>query len=255
MKSVILSVLLSSIASATISFCPPTGNGGVAEAVSDFPTAPGNGCSQVDQQYDNLNVVGATTGGFAAGPGPAGATLFGVGTNPLSNNVGIQWSGTVGATNNWSQSVSGNINGSVWSDTITFEVKTTDGSSIDGATLLFGVLSNMSNTNFAVTESICANQSTFSANCGGLGAPVTLTIGPTTTSNQTLHLSFAAAQDFAVQLVLTFTSNHNGSNSFALDTVTTEWDSLSVAPEPATFLLLGSALVGLGLLKRRKPKA
>lgn len=248
MKLLVLLTALSPFTFATISFCPPLGNGGNPIQMSALgSTSPGNGCTQVDQQYDNMNATGSASGYSPVAPGPTGVTLFGVGTTPGTNNIGVRWSGTVGATNNWSASSSGN-GSDTWTDIITFEMKPTDGVLIDGATLTLGSLTNIARTNFTITESVCVDSSTFTC-----VSPVVLpSIGPLSTaqSGNTVHLSFAPTNDIAVQVVLSAVSTANGSKSFTLDTFTTTFDEL--VPEPSTWIGSATGLAALASLRLRR---
>jgi hypothetical protein len=80
--------------------------------------------------------------------------------------------------------------------------------------------------------------------------------GCTTTAPTTSSLSIALANSLAAATQLSFTiSRTTGSgNTITLNSISETWDQGEISPEPSTFLLLGSALAGIGALRLRMRK-
>ena len=254
-------------------------------------TSTANGCRQVDISFSNLSENFATGGMnyFATGAVPnTGATPDTVGAIVLNLDAcptpGTACTG--GTTSNW-RDQNGSTAGST-SGTIAFQATANNGfnsvseagyrwaltgisftptiSSLTGTDLIQAVVTfcfaspgcttgtGTAGGSFTVQwASTAGGTTTTLSGQTGLGTGVSISSG-TGVTNPTL--SFTAAQNFTdvyIRTALTFTTS--GASNVSLDNFAVQFDQTATSPEPGTFGMLSAALVGLGVLAKRRKKA
>ncbi len=238
-----------------------------ANSFQDVNGYPGGGCQALGAQFYNFNHTFSDT----ATPPPSDPTIAGVylGTigvtgSPESVTIVIgpmRGTGTSvfdGSANdgvpNW-DIPSGNSGSNTLTATVTFLV-VGDVSPLGGpwstnqvVFQTFGIQTAGSTNNFAtIVESICPGATSTSvdfSSCAGL-----LT-GSFTNADGTRTFNLpTSTPSLAIQAVITL--NTTGVNDFAnINFFSNEFNLIETIPEPSTFVLLGTALAGLGLLRRR----
>lgn len=272
---------------ATLSSCGAAPGATLATLLSapDNTNNPANGCGQTDLGFNAFTTP--TTSGTIAGPttsqiklstsggviGSSGVTITPVNalfTFTGGNSLGANPAATiVSSFDDLGAPVSGQsppTNGDRWA--------------VDGLGLTFNASTTGGNPGHAetveVSESFCLGQTTFtclssSNNFGYLQILETIaTNGTTSFSDQictpgasgctittattaSLAILFANPYNFnvATQLSIDITRPNNSGNTLLLNSISETWDQV-VTPEPSTLLLLGSALAGLVVIRKRK---
>ena len=255
-------------------------NGSTSNTVTIPGAGPGNdlstlgaaGCTAVDLKFSNFN------NSTFAGTGQNGAetlagtylaeTPAGVSNNPLTNPDTLLFatatSGTNGnnngnnndGSNNWVTSAGGVI-----ADAITYNVIN---SGNNPAAMIYGLVLTVSQpviqtggASGSIVVYICegasiTGQIKSAAACTTAGGTlVTSTLTLATGTSQTLNIALPTpARDFDVTTVINLTGG-GGPHVAGFDMFSEQWVE---TPEPSTFALIGSALVGIGLLRFRRQK-
>ena len=284
----------SSNAWASISACPTTS--GTAAPLSGFNSA-GNGCSQIDKNFDNFTMTTTGNGSTTGDPTTSNVSLYATGgtisgsgasatiTPILANFVSTTATciGTGAGASQWVD-CSG-------SDTLTsttdyqVAINSSNGPgggyhwAITNLTLALGTFTstNPGNTGNTVDvkEEFCLGAATFnctatSTNYGYIeehvvfntsGTPtITETIcynngaSSCTTSSGSLSLNLGGLGYTTIGIQDTVTINRitGAGTDIFLDGFDNQFGQSREAPEPSTFVLLGSLLVGLALLRRKQ---
>ena len=252
-------------ASVTACATAPNGNTFASYGASD----PANGCSEIDKTFTSLTAVS----------GPVLATdlqLWATGSPPVGNSISpvdVNFD-TTGSTDTWqvegvatqnssfSYVVDANTGGS-------FPSPTTGIWAING--IEFAPTGTFAGGAAAGTETVTMTFCLGSATTAGCSAANTGTITAkfsSSTPNYTCTVGAAgtcasptgnAVNNFAFTEVAVLDSvslsqtNPDVGQSFTLDNIGNHWEEFAT-PEPSTFLLIGTALAGVGFLRRRKSK-
>jgi hypothetical protein len=100
-----------------------------------------------------------------------------------------------------------------------------------------------------ITENVNTNgTNTYSDVLCTPGATGCTTTNPTTSS---LSIAVANSLEVATQSSFTMSRTSGSGNTITLNSISETWDQGEIAPEPSTFILLGSALAGIGALRLR----
>jgi hypothetical protein len=212
------------------------------------------GCETVDKTFGNFLLGTASVSGTATSSGASLSNLYilGGGSSP---NITADVSGT---SNQWSAGNPGVASGSV-SQELDFLVNVDPADS--GGFLLQGVnVGSLDSPNIIgngliqITYNICP-EAVFSVGCTG---EISLSLGSgsgSTTTGGELMFSSGLTNVASVQALLTVTAP-TSSDFAGLEGFSLSFDQAAggSAPEPSTFILLGSALAGIGALRYRKRK-
>src|SRR5579875_1576172 len=246
--------LCSGLAWASDTSCP-----GTAKALNSFgPSNLSDGCIETDKNFLN----------FTAGAGPSNSTGT---TDPDTASIDILGGGTAGLTTAQFSTPGGRGTNATWSlssggshtmdSQFTYTVENTSSALIDLIELSLGP-----NT-ITVTEVFCLGQTSLtgcsSAHEGSIslalstqnGTPtetITLPTGAMNCSTATTGCitGFGTYSTVYIQTdVILDRVNNGGGTTVALNSLT---EYFGDAPEPSTFVLLGSALAGVALLRLRK---
>jgi PEP-CTERM motif-containing protein len=252
--------------------------------VADNGNTPANGCGQTDLGFNAFTtptntgtntspttsqIELSTSGGVIGSSGvtitPVNALFTFTGGNSLAANPA---SSIISSFNDLGAPVSGQsppTNGDRWA--------------VDGLGLTFNASTSVDPNHpetVEVRESFCLGQTSFTClatanNFGYLQILETIaTTGATSFADQictpgsggctittattaTLAILFANQYNFnvATQLSIDMTRPNNSANTLSLNTISETWDQVAT-PEPSTLLLLGSALAGLVVIRKRK---
>jgi len=269
---------------ASISACATAATGTVLTGLN----GSGNGCAAVDLSFENLVVSGANAGGGFVAPTLVNSAAYTTSTAPVGNNIATAGLTLNPITNGDWERTTGNNSSSL---NATFEwVANTHSSGTYGAGTpysqpnagygwFFDAISLLTNGNvtsvgagnsITVTQTVCLNATT-TASCAanalgtltalynpGAGTAAFLSCTGSaflTCANgnatldilNTIHVTQIA---FSTSIALA----RNSSGTVDLNFFTTNFDQFAdtVAPEPSTFGLMGAALIGLGIAKRRR---
>jgi hypothetical protein len=105
---------------------------------------------------------------------------------------------------------------------------------------------------------LAANQGSFLMTWGvgtnTLSSLTGLAVGNVSNALQVVAIAIPAPYRVfsSISLTSAFTLSANGGNSLRLDDFAIGYDQIAVSPEPSTFVMLGSALAGLALYRKRR---
>lgn len=213
------------------------------------------GCTQVDMQFSLIEqVMNLTIDTADASSAPADSTVAVIGAGgAFGTGASSQMLQFYQIGQNFQATDNTGIGGQQFAFTATFGV--TDINAFSSITGVYLAMNNMTLQNQAtlngITETVCTGTTTF-AGC----SPVT-TIDPTFFLNShgggdyANDVAIAGAQLAAIQFSLDVELSQNG-DSFGLPGFFLGFDETLVgAPEPSTFVLLGTSLAGLAYLRAR----
>jgi len=281
MKILIGCIMLSSLASAATNNCPNTTasspvNNGVTTDTTTIPGAgPGNdlttlaaGCTAVNLTFSNFALDNHGTTGTGSSVLTLGGTYFaetpaGVG-NPLTtpDNVllatvrGTAAINTDGDVNDGSNNWVSNSNSAQHSVNNDLAFLVTEGGVLKLSALTVTITNPVvqGNASGSVTVFVCEGGTatgivTTGGACTG-GTLVSHVFTLTTAATQSFTFNFASPQtriDVTSSILL-----QGGTASAASGFDTLGFSFIEITPEPSTFVLLGSALACVGLLRRKQ---
>jgi len=286
---ILIALLCAGLAQATHASCPVAN-----AAINNGTTGGAIGCNISSLfQFNNFATTGSgitpdtTSSDF--GPdnlpttsntdGSNGIQFFGVGSL-VTDGIGLRFK-TIGSPD-WDLETDDNADNMFFDSRIIYSVTNTSGLSVLAAHLTvtsLDVIGNLSGgTPYASTSTqgngtafsagvtllkeICPNATSFDAGCSGLiKLQLTFTAAGTHTASvgNTFLSPLANGTTFWVRDRLFVHYGANDDNrGFDLDSSSSQWlqNEFFLTPEPGTYILMGSALLGLGLYyRRRKPKS
>jgi hypothetical protein len=193
----------------------------------------------VDVAFNNFSVT-TDTGNAGPAPGIGDVSMYGAGSSPVVD----AYFDTPGPGPTWSVTDPSNQLQSI----LTYTATTTN--EFTGLALpLTAADFSGSGSSFTITETYCLGQTTISVGCTGgsfevevAGSSIFFNTGPVT---------------FAPNAMVTIEDEIVMQNGYSLITLPNEFDESgpASAPEPSTFVLLGTALAGAFLLRRYRPSA
>lgn len=239
-----------------------------------------NGCSAVNEQFVNFNVSGATGSGDVSFPAVSAGAATGIEFTASGSTVAQldfqtvnQDASTSCASNTWC--VKEGSTAQTATQTFTYAVEGTP-----SAPKIYGIALTspsmdmdalLASQTITIQEAFCLGTTSFtcsstSSNYGYVqivetsnGGTGTFTAHDTVclpaaggcsgATSTTASLGFAGQTDIAVEESVSIHTLGSGSDALALNSFDAQFDE---APEPSTFVLLGSALVGLAALSCRK---
>ena len=222
---------------------PGAGTGGLNDPSGGFDP----GCTSVNLSF-SLFTQTACTGCEGGDPGLGGT--YATFTTPSATLVGIQLATTrPGDTaNNWSITTNGNA---TLSTAYTFAI--TSSTLMSAAALRVNVgdiQGTAGNDQFVVTLNVCPGTTTFTGGCANL-ATATLTLtNANTNAGDTLSIVFGSVGTFQYGVQLLISGQITGNDDIFLNWVEADFGT----PEPSSYLLIGTGLAFLGLLRRRRRK-
>jgi hypothetical protein len=220
---------------ATPGACPTAANG---TDLNSLNTLNGGGCAQFDFQFLSF--------GLGAGPGDT------FGAIPLSSAFLYASGGVPSATANFDGNpnspwaVPGDNTGGELDSVLTYYVTSTT----DLTGLSFGALNVTGNGLVSIVESYCLGASTTAGCTPGNGGSISAVIFGGSILSESPAASFGPGFQMVAISEEIILPNSNGSPT-SLDLFGNTFDEFQ-APEPATFLLLGSGLAGVAFLRRRQ---
>jgi hypothetical protein len=262
-----------SLAFATTNACPTGTNGAGLPAAGSvannnlitsgsFPGGAGadGTCFGLDLTFSNFSVSAVNNLNNSAYVFQAG----GAGNNPITSPITMTFSSERGAAgadagnndniNNFSTNAT-----TALLQNLAYVVTASGGDQINQVKVSFGGVGIDANGAGSATINVCeglAVSGNFaSGNCTGAGTHFfTTTINLATTTSLTIALTGSSTiVSINAQTALT---GHNGGNISSFLTMTDEFDQIATGvPEPATFTLFGTALVGIGFLRHRRKKS
>jgi hypothetical protein len=270
-------LLIAGTSTASVTACATAANGSTFASFG-APSAA-NGCAEIDKSFTSLAAVsGAITTTdlqlWATGSAPAGNTI-----SPVDVNFD-----TTGSANSW-------VSNATQSSSFSFVVDAHTGGSFTGGnypspnagfvwamnSLTLNPTSAFSNNatgTVTIAMQFCLGQATVSgcsvADSGTITATFTRTTGPTPILTFTCAVGSAgtcasptgnsvngfAFTELAALDTITIDQTANGNHTITLNNIETDFGQFAEAgaPEPSTFVLFGTALAGVGLLRRRRIK-
>jgi hypothetical protein len=248
---------------------------------ADNANIPPNGCGQTDLGFNAFStptstgtITGPTTAqidlstsGGTAGSVTTQAPIFALYTLTGGNSIGTGGGTIISSFDATGKPVAGQD----------LPSNPPDQWAVNGLALTFSATSTSNPTNaetIEVQQTFCLGQTTFTcltsaSNYGYLQitehiptsgiANATFTdiictpgatgCTQTTATTAAINLAFAAVIPVATQLSIDITRPNMSGNTLALTSIQETWDQMEISPEPSTFILYGSALVGLGALR------
>lgn len=266
------------ISQAAISACSTTGT-----AITGYSGAS-NGCATLDLSFQNIVLVSAGSSGSFGVPTAASTNFFTTSTSftgntatPLTATFGpgmfADWDGSSGgATSSLDMTITGSVtanssgtyNGGSYTQPLAGYHWALTSIALNAAGTTSGGVGN----SMLITQTICLNTTAFSSGCGQRytltatwgGAAVSPTLGcavaagsGASCSGSTLVISPQTVTAISFQTVVALDRVDRG-----VATLTSFGNTLNQSaqtPEPGTFGMLSAALVGLGVLAKRRKKA
>jgi len=245
-KTIFLGTILCGLSFASTSLCP--GSAAQAVAVNSFPATntPPFGCNAGAASFSNFLVTTGSLNNGVTAPGPGDVTVFATG----SDTIDTIFFEAPGPGPTWVVPPDSGILDS----TITFTARLT------GKSLFFTGLSdllfigpnNQGGGSVTITERYCLGAMSLSSCPAGQSG--TLTTVQNGFDIHTASVNFD--QPFnRITVQADITVDNLGSRPFGLSQVPIELfvdPPAAGAPEPAAYLLIGSALAAIGVVRRRK---
>lgn len=223
-----------------------------------------NGCQNVDKIFSQFNVTGTSTTGDVVPPDVGNIGLAGLGTidGSGSDALGIQLFDPTSPSDGADWQIRTNDQGQQnFLGTVDFVVTVSSASLlITNATFTVPALTSSQVTpnfsagsGFTISAQFCANALTVDGcpaeNFAEVGTPLLTDIFP----GDVYTTPISATNQLAVRLILDVDfGTNNGQRGFDLTSVSFNFDQAT--PEPATFSLMGGALLGLALWRRRQKR-
>ena len=252
----------------------PVSNGTVPSTTQTIPGAPGTandlgsaiGCTAVNMTFSNFtgSFTGAgangieTLGGTYMAETPAGTANTSLDTLLFATVRGSAGVPTDGNSNDGNNNWIANSHTTV-TDEISYSVTDSAASVASIVLTAFGANVDPSaggSIIVDVCEGIATSATITSTGACGLagGTFVTQTLTLSTLASQSLTISLGAPTSFDITTEIIL-SGGGGSHIGSFDDFTESFDDGTTLPEPSTFVLMGTALAGIGFLRSRRRKA
>ena len=251
--------------------CPPSNGSGLpaSGAVVDnnvsspgFPGGPGPAgtCTAVDLTFSNFAVINLVNRLYVYGGG-------GAGNNPVANPLFLTFATERGTATGVDTSNDDGVNNFTNKVTTPFVVGFQDTANvisgtdkIDQLKISVGglVINGSANLQVIACENVSISGNFTAGQCTTAGGTVvTQTLDLSTATSLTLALTPTTVVSINNKVTLVGLGGGGTNNASSFLTMTNEFDQITApigTPEPATFAMLGSALVGLGFLRHRRGK-
>ena len=267
-------LFLSKAVFATITACPTTAPGTPINGLDQLT----KGCAEIDKSFTNFNIV-ATSG---ATPSSNDIFIYTSGTPPVGNTLGpvSLFFSTPGPGPIWSVA-----NGASMSETVDYQVSANTGGAYSGGTYptpatpgLFWAINQIvftpaitinnfgggTNNKATITMAFCLNAATTTGCAPSSSGTIVATYSGTSTAvysctfsgcvsgtSNTINLAGSVTQ-IAFAETVAITAFNLAGNTVTVNNIRNQFGEFAAGvPEPSTFVLIGSGLLLVALVKRR----